>query len=157
MLLLRDNFQVKSRLVIAQWMNVGWFFSRPSICFSEYFLEQSKSFVLHQNQVSSCKGYGYWFKKFKDFPSLSSDGAASSWSLYVATFRPTLDSTFSIITTRLVPVRLEPSAPSPHFLLRPDDPVMLTLVPISCLHHRYRRLRTGDSMWPPPAIAPRHH
>ena len=78
----------------------------------KYFLEQSKSFVLHQNQVSSCKGYGYWFKKFKDFPSQSSDGAPSFWSLFVATFRPTLDSTFNIITTRLEPVRLEPSAPS---------------------------------------------
>ena len=38
---------------------------------------------------------------------------ASGLSLSVATFRPTLDSTFNIITTRLEqPVRLEPSAPS---------------------------------------------
>ena len=79
------------------------FKDQPNICFWKYSLKQSKTFVLHQNQVSSCKGYGYWFKKFKDFPSQSSDGAPSFWSLFVATFRPTLDSTFNIITTRLEP------------------------------------------------------
>lgn len=103
----------------------------------KYFLEQSKSFVLHQNQVSSCKGYGYWFKKFKDFPSQSSDGAPSFWSLFVATFRPTLDSTFNIITTRLEPVRLEPSAPS-HISSSwwPHD--VDSVLSICCLYRRYR-------------------
>ena len=152
----RDNFQVKSRLVITdnEWIPATihvyelW----------KYFLEQSKSFVLHQNQVSSCKGYGYWFKKFKDFPSQSSDGAPSFWSLFVATFRPTLDSTFNIITTRLEPVRLEPSAPS-HISSSwwPHDVDSVLSVSVVCIAG-IGRLRTGDSMWPALlSVAPRHH
>ena len=99
---------------------------------------QKKSFVLHQNQVSSCKGYGYWFKKFKDFPCLS-----ELWwcTLSVATFRPTLDSTFGVITTRLGrsswwspvhPVHIS------SFLLMTPWCWLLYLCSISCLHHRYQ-------------------
>ena len=115
--------------------------TRDHLCIYElwkYFLKQSKSFVLHQNQVSSCKGYGYWFKKFKDFPCLS-----ELWwcTLSVATFRPTLDSTFSVITTRLGRSSWWSQVHPVHissFLLMTPWCWLLYLCSISCLHHRYQ-------------------
>ena len=138
-----DNFQVKSRLVIAhnECTHTSELFSKTNQIFafgdSLLNIKQSKTFVLHQNQVSSCKGYGYWFKKFKDFPSQSSDGAPSFWSLFVATFRPTLDSTFNIITTRL-----EPAGPTGAKCTQSHFLVLMTpscwLWSISCLYRWYR-------------------
>ena len=135
-----DTFQVKSRLVIAHNECIlANSFQLKSICFWKYFLEQSKRKVLFSIKIKCHRA------KVMATDSRNSriSPASELWwcTLSVATFRPTLDSTFGVITTRLGrsswwspvhPVHIS------SFLLMTPWCWLLYLCSISCLHHQYR-------------------